>query len=137
MTFNNYRNQEPILAEGIKEIDFINAINSYTSIDDALLRLDDEYIEWYMMNMNSKKVKNLLKRLNISGLHEDTQNTQTTLGYAPSADRITKSIKYKGQFITVEYDRELGSWFPAIRFRSIISALKYIKAEVDFDEKNI
>ena len=134
MTFSTYLKYDSVvLAENVSEKDFIKSVTSYSSIDDALMHLEDEYIEWYMLHINSPSLNNALKKLNIQGLQE----TDITLGYAPAEDRIIKNIKYKGQFITVEYDRELGSWFPAIRFRSIISALKYIKSEVDYDEKMV
>lgn len=122
-----------VLAENVSEKEFIKAINSYSSIDDALTKLSDEYIEWYMLNINSKTLIKKLKKLNIQGITEE----EITLGFGTADKKITKSIKYKGQFITVEYDRDLGSWFPAIRFRSIISALKYIKKQVDYDEQDV
>lgn len=133
MTFKTYNNI--VLAEGVSEQSFLQAINSYSSIEDAMVNLKDEFIEWYLLNLNSKSLKHKLKKLHIDGISE--AEIERTLGFAPAADKVVKNIKYKGQFITIEYDRDLGSWFPAIRFRSIISAMKYIKGQVDYDEKNI
>jgi len=129
MKFKDF-NSIPI-AENITKDDFIQKIKSYSTIDDALLGLPDEYIEYYMINMNSlnKELKKL-KKLNL-------QEEEKTLGYAPAPKKIIKQIKYKGQYITVEYDPELQSWFPAIRFRSIMTALKYIKKQVNYSEKDI
>ncbi len=126
------------IAEGVTEKDFITAVKSYSSIDDAMLGLDDKFIEWYLLNVNSKSLNRALRKLKIN-LHETSNilEDDITLGYAPSNDKITKNIKYKGQYITLEYDRELGSWFPAIRFRSIITALKYIKSQVDYSVNNV
>ena len=121
-----------IVENKINMKEFINAVRSYSNIDDALGSLDPEYIEYYMININSKK---LLKELQKIKLVET--DAEKTLGYAPAEDKIIKTIKYRGQFITLEYDRDLGSWFPAIRFRSIISALKYIKKQVDYKEEDI
>jgi hypothetical protein len=43
---------------------------------------------------------------------------------------VIKKIRYKGEFITLQYDEDLG-WFPAVRFRSVVNALKYIKNIAD------
>ena len=130
-----------IQEKSISEKDFLNGINSYTSINAALANLPEEYTEYYLLNINSKSLNKQLKDLHIQGIHETNESilgtADRTLGFAPTKDRIIKNIKYKGQYITVEYDRELGSWFPAIRFRSIISALKFIKDQVDYDTKQV
>lgn len=128
--------QEIILAEGVTSKSFINAVKQYKSIDDALLHLSDENVEFYLLNINSKEINNLLKKNKIQGLQE----TEITLGMAPGSDKqqnIYKNLKYKGQYITLEYNPELQSWFPTLRFRSIITALKYIKKQVDYNEENV
>ena len=120
-----------IVENKVTQREFITAVKSYSNIDDAMSHLSDEFIEFYLLNVNSTKLTKELKKLNI------VESIEHTLGYAPADDKIIKSIKYRGQFITLEYDRDLGSWFPAIRFRSIITALKYIKAQVDYEEDDI
>jgi hypothetical protein len=131
MNFKEYTKLHDVkLAENVNMNDFVKKVSSFSNIDDAMLSLPDEYVEWYLLNINNKKLHKLLKKLNIN---ED----DLTLGYAPSRTRIIKNIRYKGQYITIEYDPELSNWFPSIRFRSIVSALKYIKKEVDYDEENI
>jgi len=128
MKFKEY--QSIILAENVTLDNFIKNVQNYSTLDDALANMEDDYIEWYLLNMNNKKLKQNLKKLK---LYED----DVTLGYAPEPKKIKKNIKYKGQFITVEYDPELATWFPMIRFRSIVSALKYIKRTVDYNTENI
>ena len=128
MNFKDFNNIQ--LAEKVTLDDFVTKVKSYNSIDDALKSLSDEYTEFYLLNMNNKKLKKLLK----NKLQEDWEET---LGYAPEPKKIRKNLKYKGQYITVEYDPELQTWFPMLRFRSIVTALKYIKKHVDYTEKDI
>ena len=128
MKFKEYNSI--ILAEGVTQKDFINQVKKYLSIDNALKYLQDEYIEWYLLNINNKKLQKELKSSNL-------QEEELTTGYAPEPYKIRKNIKYKGQYITVSYDPELGTWFPTIRFRSIVSALKYIKRTVDYQEQDV
>ena len=138
MKFKEFNKQ---LAENVTYKDFITKVKGYSSIDDALLHLSDEYTEWYLLNINNKILNKELKKLKLEET-EKTKETELTeddltLGYAPQPKKITKNIKYKGQYITVSYDPDLGTWFPTIRFRSISTALKYIKAHVDYNSKNI
>ncbi len=157
MNFKNFRqNQIPqkedlILAEGVSMQSFINSVKKYNTIDDALIHLSDENIEFYLLNINSRELNNLLKKNKIKSLQETClqetclQESGITLGMAPHLpaspsepkQTIFKNLKYKGQYITLEYNPELQSWFPTLRFRSIITALKYIKKQVDYNEKDV
>lgn len=137
MNFKNFNTIQ--LAENVTLSKFIKNVSSYSSLDDALAHLDDEYTEWYLLNINSKKLNSELKKINlVENLHNlYNLDDNKTLGFSTKEKPLIKQIKYKGQYITVEYNRELGSWFPAIRFRSITTALKYIKNQVDYFEKNV
>lgn len=128
------------LAEGVTEKSFITALKGYSNIDDAMAHLDDEYIEYYLINMDKKSLKNALKKYNIhikESIKESYEDPEITLGYAPQDGTIVKNIKYKGQYITLTYNKELGTWNPEIRFRSVMTALKYIKAQVNYNQSDV
>jgi uncharacterized protein YihD (DUF1040 family) len=107
---------------------FLQAVNSYSSLDDALENLPDDYIEFYLNNMNNKQLNKNLKKLKLIEADFEIYNTQT-LGTSPQSGKY-KKINYKGEYIILKYDDRYG-WIPAMSFRSISQATKYIKKLAD------
>ncbi len=134
-SFKNYINRMETLIENItinekiKMSDFIKAVNSHSSLDDALENLPDEYIEFYLKNMNSKKLKSELQKLKLTEDKDYEIKQQQTLKTSPDSDKY-KKIHYKGEFIILRYDERWG-WVPQMAFRSITQASKFIKNIVD------
>ena len=125
MTFKAYK-------EKVTLKDFINKVRSFNDIDTALASLDDNYIEFYMLNINNKKLKKELQKLNL--LEDYEELIRGFNRYVPDdTQKIVKKIKYKGQYLVLTYDKELQLWFPSIQFRSITTALKYIKKTADYE----
>jgi uncharacterized protein YihD (DUF1040 family) len=106
---------------------FIQAVNSYSNLDDALENLPEEYIEFYLNNMNNKDLNKNLKRLKLQEEFEPYQDQ--TLGTSPSSTKF-KKIHYRGEYIILKYDSRWG-WIPAMSFRSITQATKYIRKLAD------
>jgi len=102
---------------------FIQAVNSYSNIDNALENLPDEYIEFYLNNMNNKSLNKKLKQMNLIEDFEVYDTRTTTV--APETNRF-KKIHYKGEYIILKYDTRWG-WVPAMSFRSITKATQYIR----------
>ncbi len=134
-SFKNYVNRMETLIENItinekiKMSDFIKSVNSHSSLDDALENLPDEYIEFYLKNMNSKKLKSELQKLKLTEDEDYEIKQQQTLKTSPDSDKY-KKIHYKGEFIILRYDERWG-WVPQMAFRSITQASKFIKNIVD------
>jgi uncharacterized protein YihD (DUF1040 family) len=106
--------------------DFIEGVQQYPDLDTALENLPDEYIEFYLKNMNTKSFNKALKKY----LNEDYEPEFTqTLGNAPIGYKY-KKIHYKGEYIILKYDPRYG-WVPSMSFRSIVNATKYIKKIAD------
>lgn len=104
--------------------EFLLTISEYESFDQALSELDESYLQFYIDNQNI-----LDKSIYNQSLFE-SEETNYSGWSAPEGQRF-KTIKYKGEYITLEYEPELESWFPSVRFRSIVSAMKYGKALAD------
>lgn len=118
-----------LVTESVTEKDFIKAVSKYKDIDTALENLSDEYVEFFMLNINNKKFMNKLKKnIKLNEYAIDTDN-KTTTKWSPDEPKVRK-IRYKGEFITLQYDSELG-WLPTVRFRSVVNALRYIKKIAD------
>ncbi len=103
---------------------FVSDIEDLGSLDVVLDSLDDESLQFY--SDNEKQIDKLLKRRNLS----ENWNSPEDSGYAgwsPSDKRKVKTIKYKGDIISLEWDPELATWQPSVRFRSVTKALKYGK----------
>jgi uncharacterized protein YihD (DUF1040 family) len=109
--------------------EFLKSVNSYSNLDDALEHLPEEYIEFYLNNMNNKQLNSSLKKLKLQEDFEDLTDLTRTLGTSPKEDKY-KKIHYKGEYIVLKYDDRWG-WMPAMTFRSIVQATKYIKKLVD------
>jgi uncharacterized protein YihD (DUF1040 family) len=108
---------------------FLQAVNSYSNLDDALENLPEEYIEFYLNNMNNKDLNKNLKKLKLIEAEDfEVYDTRTTT-VSPQIDKF-KKIHYKGEYIILKYDPRWG-WIPAMTFRSITQATKYIKKLAD------
>ena len=122
--------QEEQYNESLDIEKFLAKVSKYDSLDDALLSLPDSYIEFYFKN--SKLLNKSLKNM---GLVESiTPENPGYVGWSPTpqgTETTYKNIKYKGNIITLEYNPELRTWFPQVRFRSVTQALKYAKSLVD------
>jgi hypothetical protein len=120
------------LNESINKSDFIQGVSKYSSLDDALMNLPDEYTEFYFKHINDKKLEKTLKKLKlVENINEvtDVLTYDVTVGTSPQ-DQKFKRIHYKGEYIVIKYDERFG-WIPSISFRSIPKALKYIKKVFD------
>lgn len=107
--------------------EFVEAVLEYDTLDLALVNLDESYFQFYVDNQ--KIVDKTLRKV---GLNEsEPDDDKSTLGWSRPDKIVYKTIKYKGEYITLVFDPELGSWFPTIRFRSIIKAMKYGKELAD------
>lgn len=111
--------KDTIIQEEITLDSFLLAVDEYLTFDDALVDLDESYFQFYIDNEDI-----LNKSLKLS-------EADLTIGMSPTEEVRYKTVKYKGNFITLVYDPDLHSWFPTIRFRSIIPALKYGKSLAD------
>ena len=107
---------------------FLQAVKSYSTLDDALEKLPDDYIEFYLKNINNKTLNKELKKINLTEDFYEPYQTKT-VGTSPSTNKF-KQIRYKGEFIVLKYDERWG-WLPSMTFRSITQATKYIKKLAD------
>jgi len=111
------------LAESITEKKFFSEIKKYPDIDTALMNLPDTFTEFYLLNINDKNFNKKLKK------YTKVNEAEETSGWGREEGAV-KKIRYKGEYITLTYDEDLG-WLPAVRFRSVVNALKYIKKLAD------
>lgn len=121
MKFKEYL--EIPLAESITEKKFFSEIKKYPDIDTALMNLPDTFTEFYLLNINDKNFNKKLKK------YTKVNEAEETSGWGREEGAV-KKIRYKGEYITLTYDEDLG-WLPAVRFRSVVNALKYIKKLAD------
>ena len=107
---------------------FIDIIYTYGTLDQAILDLDDDMLQFYSDNF--KVIDKLLIK---HKLVEDYASPETPgyLGWARAKDDKIKNIKYKGNIISLQWDTELATWQPTVRFRSVTESLKYGKMLVD------
>ncbi len=105
---------------------FLTKIAQYSTLDQALVELPEEYLEFYFNN--EKLLQKSLKKLHLT---EASREDPGYLGWAPPEEKIHKNIKYKGNIITLEWDSELKTWFPQVRFRGITESVKYAKKLVN------
>ena len=105
---------------------FLDKVSKFSSLDQALVELDQAYLEFYMNNQ--KKADKSLKSLNI---HEATAETPGYAGFAAPQATIYKKIKYRGEIMVLKYDDELRLWIPLPAFRSIVQAMSYSKNLID------
>ncbi len=115
---------ETIHETKITIISFLDAIKDYNTLEE-FLSTHDEYIQFY--SDNERDLNITLKKLNITEAEE-------TLGWSGGGDKI-KTIRYKGEFINLEYNHNLNSWLPTVRYRSVINALKQGKALFELSQK--
>ena len=116
-------NQNELNEKKVTISKFLKEIDAFDSLDDFLSNQPDNYLQFYLDN--AKTLDKTLSKMNIK--------EATTLGMSTGdSEEVTyKSIKYKGNFITLEYSPELGSWLPTVRFRSVVQALRYAKGVAD------
>ena len=122
-----------IVNENITIKDFIKSVNSYSSLDDALENLSDDYIEFYLKNMNNKALNKELKKRKLIEFYDLEQN-DLNVGMSPKPETV-KKIHYKGNYIVLSFDPVKG-WVPGVSFRSISKATKFIKKIYDEFEQN-
>jgi hypothetical protein len=124
------KEQEQIDESSLSMDDFILKVKLFNSLDDALLHLPDKYTEFYLKNINNKKLDKELKKLNLTESEEEYEFYKTvTTGVSPEEKKY-KKINYKGQYIILTYDKRWG-WVPNVSFRSIKNALEYVKNLAD------
>jgi len=109
---------------------FLDKVQTYNSLDHALIELPTDYLEFY-----SKNEKTLNKA--VSKLFENyNPESPGYLGLSPTPKIVTKKIKYKGQILLLTFDPEVGVWIALPGFRSITQALKHGKQTVDQIKEN-
>ena len=123
-------NFKEILSEQINEraLDdelFLLKVSNFSSIEDALTKLGNEYIEYF--SKHEKRLKKPLSKLNLL----ESAETAGHLGFARPEETVTKKIKYKGEIILVTWDNINAVWVPEVAKRSIVQALRYGKFLVD------
>ena len=109
---------------------FIETVASYGSLDDAVLELDDDMLQFYSNNL--RVLDKLLKKRDLmESIQYGSPGEQGYHGWSRSGEDKTKTIKYRGHLISLAWDAELGTWQPTVRFRSVSESLKYGKKLVD------
>ena len=119
--------KEYILNEETNIKTFIKNIKKYKDLDTALLKLPDEYTEFYLKNINNKELNKQLKKLNL--VEDMEQSKNQTLGTSPTPGKF-KKLHYKGHYLVLKYDEDLG-WIGTPSFRDITSTLRYVKKLAD------
>ncbi len=102
---------------------FVTSVENMGGLDQALEGLDDDEIQFYADNQRVID-RILTKRGLTEGLHPESPGY---LGWSRPSKLKTKNIKHKGNIISLQFDPELGTWQPTMRFRSVTSALKFGK----------
>ena len=110
-------------AKKITMSSFMNKVSDFSSLDDALSSLPDDYLEFYANN--EKALGKAMKKM------FESAESPGYIGYAPLPIDTTKVIKYKGQIIKLTFDAKHRIWTPQISFRNITEALKFSKEELD------
>jgi hypothetical protein len=119
-----------ILNEDIKKKDiitidsFVSNVDKIGNLDDALDLLNDEHLQFY--SDNERQINKVLRKRNLLEDWGSPEGPGYT-GWARSPEKKIKTIKYKGEIISLEWDPELATWMPVIRFRSVTQALKFGK----------
>jgi len=121
--------EEQLFNESITLEIFLDSVSSYSTLDEAFVHLPDTFIQFYLENENLLNKSLISLQLLEAGARGPESPSYT--GWSPDAqndDIVYKTIKYKGILLTLEYNPELKSWFPQVRFRSITKALRHAKA---------
>lgn len=107
---------------------FLLDVTSYSSLDEAFENLSDAHLNFYTDNQDI--IEKALYNMNFD-IVESSEDPGYT-GWSPDTDEVKyKTIKYKGNIITLVWEPELRTWFPTVRFRSIVQALKHGKSQID------
>ena len=127
-----------IIEESLKELEeskitvdsFVLSVENMGGLDQALEELDDDELQFY--SDNQKQIDRLLQKRGLMEVIEVMEaiaspENRGYLGWARPLELKTKNIKYKGDIISLEFDPDLGTWQPTMRFRSVTKALKYGK----------
>ena len=104
---------------------FVISVENMGGLDQALEGLDDDEIQFY--SDNQRAIDRVLSKrglLEAEGLHPESPGY---LGWSRPSKLKTKNVKYKGNIISLQFDPDLGTWQPTMRFRSVTQALKYGK----------
>ena len=130
MKFQEYIKNPSLDESNLSMKEFIDQIKKFRNVDDALEKSPEAYTEFFIKNINNKKLSSELRKNNIQESDQDYGlSPVSTTGSAPVPGKI-KKIRYKGDFIILKYDSALG-WIPNVSFRSITQALVYIKNVAD------
>jgi len=123
MSFNSIISETRISTDS-----FLIKVGEYSTFEDALVNLPDEYLEFYLKN--EKKLKRPLSR--IINMDENwSAEGPGDVAQSKDSTKKVKTIKYRGQLFHLVWDPEIGSWSVIPGFRSITQALRYGKELVD------
>ena len=103
---------------------FLENIDKFKSLDDALENLSEKYLQFYSSN-----TRVLDKAITSLFLEDDFYNSERAgdTAWAKTEERKVKTIKYKGDLIHLIWAPDTGTWSAEVGFRSVIAALKYGK----------
>ena len=104
---------------------FLQEVSKYSTLEEALSILDDEYVGYY--STNEKSLTLSLKKLDLI----ESVEQPGYLGFARPDEKVIKKIKYKGEILLIEYDTDNQVWVPSVAKRSIVQAIRYAKFLVD------
>jgi len=108
---------------------FINKAEKYKSLDDALEKLPDEYISFYLDNVNQiEKLMETYTGFDVDILAEGPEELGALGTRREPGEVIYKKIKYKGEIIVLVYQFDVWTVYPA--FRSITKAIKYGRDQI-------
>ena len=121
--------QETLFNESLDIEKFLSKVQGYSTLDEAFSDLSEEYLQFYFENSNV--LEKSLINLNLLEAGLNGPESPSYVGWSPEAEKteiIYKTVKYKGILLTLEYNPELKTWFPQVRFRSVTKALNHAKA---------
>jgi hypothetical protein len=107
---------------------FVLDVKALGGIENAILVLDDDHLQFY--SDNERAIDKLLRKYHLDESYNNIDDIDY-LGWSKTSELKFKTIKYKGYLITLEWDPELATWQPTVRMRSVTNALRYGKELVD------
>ncbi len=125
-----------IIEESLKELEeskitvdsFVQSVENMGGLDQALEGLDDDELQFY--SDNQRGLDRILQKRGLMEMEEafiTSPEARGYVGWSRPLELKVKSINYKGDIISLEFDPDLGTWQPSMRFRSVTKALKYGK----------